>query len=130
MSFEKILYQISTFFSWFIIAFPATGSLNHDPTFIQIILFFIILFFIKYKKINVCFYITSYLYMLVIALPIYINCLDPYLEGLGLVEILNSLTYKFNFNRITWTWFAIYIPLYIAATLFLVNKESIGQRLL
>lgn len=127
MSFKKFLYQIATFFSWMIIAFPALASLNYDPTFIQIVLFFIILLFIKYKKINVYFYIISCLYMLVILLPPYISFISPYLDGLSFIEILSNLIDNLSFKKFVWTfaWFSVYIPLYAVGTFFLVNKKYV-----
>ncbi|USA54687.1 hypothetical protein NDN13_05740 [Acinetobacter sp. C32I] len=81
----KVFNSFLTFFSWFVVAFPAIASLNFDPLFLQIMLFFFILFFIVSGRANanVFFYILSFIYIFVIYIPPYMHFVVPYMNGVA-----------------------------------------------
>ncbi|OBY75304.1 hypothetical protein NG55_01125 [Acinetobacter gyllenbergii] len=116
--------SILTFFSWLVVAFPAIASLNFDPLFLQIVLFFLILFFIVMGRVNVFFYILSCIYILVVYIPPYMHFVVPYMDGVAWGEILGSLIDKKIFNLKSISWVVVYTSLYSASTFFLIKKNS------
>ncbi|WP_332604826.1 hypothetical protein [Acinetobacter sp. ESBL14] len=124
MNLMKFFSSFLAFFSWLVIAFPAIASLNFDPLFLQIVLFFLILVFIVMGRVNVFFYILSCIYILVAYIPPYMHFVVPYMNGVAWEEILGSLIDKKIFNLKSISWVVIYTSLYSASTFFLIKKNS------
>ncbi len=127
MNLMKFFSPFLTFFSWLVIAFPAIASLNFDPLFLQMVLFFFILFFIISGKVNVFFYILSFIYIFIIWIPPYMHFVVPYMNGVAWDEILGSLIDNKVLNVKSIYWVVFYTSLYSASTFFLIKKYRLSS---